>query len=141
MSKTEKLLQMQWKPFLMGAVLASVLTLLVWRGCLFFDNKKDEYKPNGRQAVFLTNGQVYFGIVQAKSDNEVILTDIYYLQSDRGVNTGANLETQQDIKLIKLGNELHGPEDYMELNRDHILFIENLKSDSKVVKAIQNFAK
>ncbi len=118
-----------------------LLAVLIWGGYALFANKDAEYKPQGRQAVFLTNGQVYFGVVQAKSDQEVILTDIYYLQSDRGVNTGANLETQQDIKLIKLGNELHGPEDYMELNRDHVLFIENLKEDSKVVKAIQNFAK
>ncbi len=118
-----------------------LLAMLAWGGYALFANKDEEYKPQGRQAVFLTNGQVYFGVVQAKSEQEVILTDIYYLQSDRGVNTGANLETQQDIKLIKLGNELHGPEDYMELNRDHVLFIENLKEDSKVVKAIQNFAK
>jgi hypothetical protein len=141
MSKTEKLLQLQWKPFLMGAALIAVLALLIWGGCSLFLKNGDEYKPNGTQAVFLTNGQVYFGTIQSKTDKEVILTGIYYLQSDRGVNTGANLETQQDIKLIKLGNELHGPEDYMELNRDHILFIENLKQDSKVVKAIQNFAK
>jgi hypothetical protein len=141
MSKTEKLLQLQWKPFLMGAVLIAVLALMIWGGCSLFLKNGDEYMPNGTQAVFLTNGQVYFGTIQSKTDREVVLTGIYYLQSDRGVNTGANLETQQDIKLIKLGNELHGPEDYMELNRDHILFIENLKIDSKVVKAIQNFAK
>lgn len=103
--------------------------------------KSQSCQPYGRQAVFLTNGQVYFGVVQSKDNNEVVLSDIYYLQSDRAVNSATNLESQQDIKLIKLGNELHGPEDRMEINRQHVLFIEDLKADSKVTKAIQDFAK
>lgn len=103
--------------------------------------KSSSYRPYGRQAVFLTNGQVYFGVVQSKGDNDITLSDIYYLQSDRAANSAANLDSQQDIKLIKLGNELHGPEDRMEINRQHVLFIEDLKSDSKVVKAIQDFSK
>ena len=40
------------------------------------------------------------------------------------------------MSLIKLGEELHEPEDLMIINKDNILFIENLKADSKIVKAI-----
>jgi len=40
------------------------------------------------------------------------------------------------LELVKLGNELHGPEDQMSVNRDQILFIEKLKADSQVVKTI-----
>jgi len=43
------------------------------------------------------------------------------------------------LQLIKLGKELHGPKDQMVLNRDHILFIEELSSDSKVVKSIEKY--
>src|SRR3989344_3357102 len=32
------------------------------------------------QAVFLTNGQVYFGKIAKDSQKEIILRDIYYLQ-------------------------------------------------------------
>jgi len=38
--------------------------------------------------------------------------------------------------LLKLGNEVHGPEDQMEINREHVVFIEKLKTDGKVAKAI-----
>jgi hypothetical protein len=41
-----------------------------------------------------------------------------------------------NINIVKLGGELHGPTDEMRINRDTVLFIEDLKSDSKVVSAI-----
>ena len=43
---------------------------------------------------------------------------------------------QPEFTLIKLGGELHGPKDQMTINRNQILFIEELKADSKVVTAI-----
>ncbi|HPN15423.1 MAG TPA: hypothetical protein PLF71_04940 [bacterium] len=138
MSKNEPFFH--WKPFLMGLAVMALASGLI-AGCYVWFTNSAVYKPYGRQAVFLTNGQVYFGVVQSKDSGQIVLSDIYYLQSDRAANNAANLESQQDIKLIKLGNELHGPEDRMEINRQHVLFIEDLKSDSKVVKAIQDFSK
>lgn len=85
------------------------------------------------QAVFLDNGQVYFGKLKQKSDF-FSLTDVYYLQSGTG-----SLDQTSSLSLSKLGNEAHGPEDKMEINKDHILFIEDMKPDSKVVKAIQDY--
>jgi len=38
--------------------------------------------------------------------------------------------------VIKLGGEVHGPQDRMQINRQHILFVENLQDESKVVQAI-----
>jgi len=92
-------------------------------------------------AVFLTNGQVYFGKITGNTTDEVELTDIYYLQVNQTVqpSTGTNAAEASpapDISLIKLGNELHGPNDEMHINRAQVLFTESLKSDSKVVKAI-----
>ena len=43
------------------------------------------------------------------------------------------------VSLVKLGDELHGPADKMEINRDQILFIEDLKPNSQVVMAIKNY--
>lgn len=90
------------------------------------------------QAVFMTNGQAYFGqIVSDVEDQFVILEDVYYLQvQPTADNTGAQRE---ETSLVKLGSEMHGPEDSMKINRDHILFIEELKSDSKIVGAIQSY--
>jgi len=100
------------------------------------------------QAVFLTNGQVYFGKIAAHEGNYVELDDIYYLQvkpvlqqGDNG-NSNENKNPQEqktELSLVKLGNELHGPLDRMMINRDQIVFIEDLKDDSKVTDAIHRY--
>ncbi len=93
------------------------------------------------QAVFLTNGQVYFGTIDKDTKSEVVLKNIYYLQVtqplQRSADQGNQAQQQNELALVKLGNELHGPTDLMRINRDHVLFIENLKPDSKVVEAIE----
>ena len=101
------------------------------------------------QAVFLTNGQVYFGRL-ALNNNWVELTDIYYLQVTQNLqqtNSDASktptstsaAQNQSNIQLVKLGSELHGPTDKMHIDRDKILFWEDMKDDSKVVQAIQQY--
>ena len=96
---------------------------------------------DGYQAVFLTNGQVYFGQVVNPNTRYVEVSDIYYLQLQQPLQDqkAGETEAQPQLTLIKLGNELHGPEDSMQINRDHILFFEKLKVDSKVVKAIEEY--
>ena len=92
------------------------------------------------RAVFFTNGQVYFGKLTRQGDN-FHLTDVYYLQtqnSSSGDDTKdpQNTSSDQNVQLIKLGDEVHGPEDKMIINKDQVLFYENLKSDGKVAQTI-----
>lgn len=93
------------------------------------------------QALFLTNGQVYFGKLSNTNDAYVELRDIYYLQvTQNELQEGENnASADPQISLAKLGNELHGPEDTMFVSRDQVLFWENLKTDSQVVTAINEF--
>jgi hypothetical protein len=106
---------------------------------------KDKY-----QAVFLSNGQVYFGKLQNTAGDSLVLKDIYYLQVDSKIQPSsgdnADVSTKEnsdnsDVQLIKLGNELHGPEDQMQITKDQVLFWENLKADGKVSKAIDSYVK
>ncbi|MEK7653292.1 MAG: hypothetical protein AAB358_02345 [Patescibacteria group bacterium] len=98
------------------------------------------------QAVFLTNGQVYFGKIIKETPSKLVLVDIYYLQvvnkplqtSDQSQNANTN-QSQQDLSLIKLGNEIHGPADEMVINRDQVLLTEKLRNDSKVVQSINKY--
>ena len=96
---------------------------------------------NGRnssyQAVFLTNGQVYFGSISNVNDNYVVLRNIYYLQQATGSPQGS-AQQSQPFTLVKLGKEFHGPADVMYINRSQILFYEDLRSDSNVVKTIES---
>ena len=94
------------------------------------------------QALFLTNGQVYFGHLKHVDSSYVQLKDIYYLQVQQQVQPGQqqqNSNQQPNVSLAKLGSELHGPEDVMYVSRDQVLFWENLKSDGKVTQAIKDY--
>ena len=105
------------------------------------------YFQNDWQAVFLDNGQVYFGQVGKITPDSVHLSNIYYLQvvtqplqrSQEEEAANAEQQTQQRLTLIKLGNELHGPRDEMIINRDHMVLMEDLKNDSRVVQAINDY--
>ena len=97
------------------------------------------------QAVFLTNGQVYFGKL-ASEGRWMVLRDVYYLQVSQqlqptGETQNQNQQSlqQQQIQLVKLGQELHGPQDEMYIDSDKVLFWENMKDDSKVVSAIKDY--
>ena len=97
------------------------------------------------QAVFLTNGQVYFGKVSKVDSSYVKLTNIYYLQVTNSASGSQTVQpkssdaSNQQVSLAKLGGELHGPEDSMYISRQQILFWENLKGDGKVAKAIADY--
>lgn len=90
------------------------------------------------QAVFLSNGQVYFGKLHAYYTEHPYLTDVYYIQANSTDTTKTSADTNGNQQLIKLGGEIHAPEDEMILNKQSILFVENLTSGSKVVKLIQD---
>ena len=108
---------------------------------------KNNNNSSGWQAVFLTNGQVYFGHLSDMNQQFVKLTNIFYLQvnqqqslqssSSSSPSTGSS--SSPNLTLIKLGNELHGPTDQMNINRDQILFTEDLKSSSQVVSSINKY--
>lgn len=94
------------------------------------------------QAVFLTNDQVYFGKLSREGAAYPTLRDIYYLRVTQTLQPrDPNAQPTQQLQLVKLGNELHGPQDEMRINREHILFVEDLKVDSQVVTAINEFKK
>lgn len=96
------------------------------------------------QAVFFTNGQVYFGKLHTFDKDYMKLTDIYYLQTQSGDQTDSknpqkSTTDSNNVQLIKLGDEIHGPEDEMVIARDQVLFYENLKPKGKVAQSIDQY--
>ena len=91
------------------------------------------------QAVFLSNNQVYFGRLREASRGYVKLENIFYLRVNQGLQQGS--QTGTDISLVKLGSEIHGPEDMMFIPKQQIVFWENLQDGSEVVKSIGDFFK
>lgn len=120
-------------------VLLSIFIILIIALWIFiYKMKTIESNDKAWQAVFLTNGQVYFGHLSDLNEKYIKLADIYYLQVQKALQPKPEKE-ESKLSLIKLGNELHGPTDQMNINRDQVLFYEELKSDSKVVKAIEEY--
>ncbi len=98
------------------------------------------------QAVFLNGGQVYFGNIKELNDKYVQMDNIYYLRVNQTVQPNQQSATgqqaaQNDISLVKLGCELHGPTDEMQINREQVIFWENLKDDGQVAKAVADYKK
>lgn len=134
-----------------GKIVAAVVVIAVILIGLFLVSKytnwnilnvnKENAAATGWQAVFLTNGQVYFGKITKENSKIIVLADIYYLQvaqSPQPAPEGGQ-QNQQSLSLVKLGNELHGPKDAMKINMSQVLFTEALKGDSKVVDAIVRY--
>lgn len=129
-----------WIGIILAVILVAVGSWFFLRG-LFTNSGIDN---NKFQAVFLTSGQVYFGRMQVLNDNYIKLTDVFYIQADASAADSQNPQDAESnsgsnsMQLIKLGNEVHGPEDAMIISRDQILFYENLRDDGKVVQTIKS---
>lgn len=124
--------------FSVTVVLVGVLLTLI-----FFKNTSSEERfvdESKYQAIFLNNGQVYFGNINELNKDYLRMSNIYYLRVNQQVQPDQQA-AQNDVSLVKLGCELHGPEDSMTVNRDQITFWENLKGDGQVAKAVAEYQK
>jgi hypothetical protein len=108
------------------------------------NNNEDKYVDKTKfQAIFLNGGQVYFGKVHSLNEKFITIDNIYYLRVNQQVqpNQSTTSSANQDVSLAKLGCELHGPTDVMVINREQVLFWENLKDSGQVTKAISAYVK
>lgn len=116
-----------------ATILVVALVWLVARGA---PSTEAKYVDEGKmQAVFLNGGQVYFGKIQEVNDKYMKMSDIFYLRVNQVVqpeqqNNNQQQAQQNDISLVKLGCELHRPSNDMIINRDQVLFWENLKDEN-----------
>lgn len=140
--------------FLKGLRLATVamlfsatvlLVALVWFVVLGGSGGEGKYvNKKQMQAVFLNGGQVYFGNIKDLNSRYLNMENIYYLRVNQQVQPNQENSQQaaaNDISLVKLGCELHGPQDSMVINQEQVIFWENLKDDGQVAKAVAEYVK
>ncbi len=121
-------------------VFACLAILLIGiAACVHYRVRQTRRLDDGIYGIFLTNGQVYFGTVEQETRKDLVLRHIFYIQVKNPSDVEVSTAVSSDAALLKLGNELHGPEDWMRINQDHVLFIEKLKQDSKVSQAIRDY--
>lgn len=127
------------KQALLGVVgIVVVLGLLWW----FFGRNMgvpSYIETSKYQVVCLQSGECYFGKIASVTSDTVQIKNVFYVQKTTGTTTDTTESTDNNLQLIKLGNEVHGPEDMMAINRSQVLYIENLKSDGKVTQTINSY--
>lgn len=82
------------------------------------------------QAVFLTNGQTYFGRYYDRIGAYAKIEDVYYLQQTQ--STVPN--TAPDTRIVRRGRELHGPASRMLVPKSAVLFVEELTDSSPIAQ-------
>jgi cytoskeletal protein RodZ len=144
-----------WAQIVLLVVVVVVVAAVTWWVVTVHNNSNTNSESSAvntseYQAVFLTNGQVYFGKLKVVNPNYLKLTNIYYLQvqstssdttSASQLSASTSGTSGNNVQLVKLGNELQGPENMMAINREQVLFWENLKPSGKVTQAIDTYLK
>lgn len=127
------------KKLLVGVLGVVLLLVLAWWLTLGRNSGLPSYIDTSKyQAVFLQSGESYFGKVSAVATDTIQLTNVFYVQKSTQADTSKTASGNQ-LELIKLGNEVHGPEDRITFSRSQVQYVENLKDDGQVVQKILEF--
>lgn len=129
-------------PFFVGIpVVVALLALAIWWVHGVTHSGGDRLLTDRYQAVFLDNGQVFFGKLKNTSGEYMVLENAYYTKK-QDVPESATDEQKQavenNVSLAKVGSEVYGPETSMSIRSEQVLFWQNLSEDSKVSNAIKN---
>ena len=93
-------------------------------------------QPGTLHAVFLTNGQAYYGTLERSSYSALVLTKVFYVQ--------ISVDPQGNQRISKLMNrtdeDWHAPL-RMSIPLDKILFVEVVGPDSRIAKLIAEATK
>lgn len=95
--------------------------------------KREETKDlSAYWAVTLDTDQVFYGKLKKGSPYLEIREAFYY-------QPGIRAASQGNIRIIKVGTELHGPEDRVMINKSHVVTTQQLTPESKIVQAIDQY--
>jgi hypothetical protein len=123
-----------WLRLHRGSLRNTGLALGLFFAAFFFTQWWDLTIPSiGRgeyQAVFLTNGQTYFGRYYDRIGAYAKIEDVYYLQE----TAAADADKAPDTRLIRRGRELHAPSPRMLVPKSAVLFIEDLSDSSPIAQ-------
>ena len=122
---------------LLLALAVLVAVVVVGYGSWAYAEGRPPFGPSDDKwtGVFLTNGQAYFGHFYSSPGEFAVLREVYYvLATQLQPQDGQGAQTQ--LSLQRLGSEVHGPQQDMRIAKGQILFIEELRPDSPLVRSI-----
>jgi len=105
----------------------------LFKGWTFGSPKVQPLDSSVFWAVYLDSGQVFYGKKDKSDKNYVVMTNVFYY------HPAIKLTASGNVRIVKVGTEIHQPQDYVYVNKVHIDRQEQLSNDSKVVKAIEGY--
>ncbi|MEK7110959.1 MAG: hypothetical protein AAB856_00035 [Patescibacteria group bacterium] len=98
-----------------------------------FGQSNSAKETDGYWAVYLDSGQVFYGKKDKSDKNYVVLSNVFYY------HPAIKLTKSGNVRLVKVGTEIHQPQDFVYVSKVHIDRQEQLSADSKVVEAIRQY--
>jgi hypothetical protein len=127
----------QWTLLLLTAAASVILIIAGLRALgIFAPQRIDGSKY---QVVYLTNGQAYFGKLQNTTGDYLYVMMPYTAQSVTPNTAGGNENsgTETTTTLLRVKDQVYGPEDSIAIRASQVAFWQNLRDDSKVAQAIK----
>lgn len=125
--------------------LVIAIIVIVVLAYFFLFNNKLSGSNSGYKAIFLTNGQVYFGQLTRETGRYLYLDNVYYIQLQEQTQPAVDEKSQpttiQVPTLLKRGSELHQPDGSMLINSEQVVAIENVGADSQIMSEINSSQK
>lgn len=93
-------------------------------------------------SVKLVNGETFYGQIADTAADPVVMKNVYYDYDQIKKKDGTATESPStNLRLVKRGKETYGPDGTAEIVRAQVLYMEQLKEDSKVLQAILGYEK
>lgn len=117
------------KILIIGIVVVVLIALGVWLGMSFFGGQAED---SDYSAVYLSTGDIYFGKLSWLPTPH--MTDVWFL------NRTVDSKNQPQVGVAPMQGVFWGPSKTVYLNPKNIILWTRLKTDSQLVKGIQQNA-
>lgn len=130
------------------AIVALAIVVLVAAGIWLYVQSKKQSNANianqaqemagGWFAVKLLDGEVIYGKIDNLKSDPIVINPVYYNydQVKDGATKDQKINEAGDLRLVKRGQETHGPDGALEVFKTQLVYLERLKKESKVLQAI-----
>ena len=135
------LLQKDYSSYYKKGAFVVLFIILIISGYFYFFHSRENNKTENQidkswYSIKLQNGEVYYGQIENTSADPVVIKNVYY---DYDLINKTEKTEQTGLRLVKKGKETYGPAGVMEVVRSNVMYMDQLKADSKVLKAILDY--
>jgi flagellar basal body-associated protein FliL len=114
-------------------VLVAIIAIGVWSFLGWLNTQRID--TSKYQVVYLANGQAYFGKLQNTDGDYLVMKNPYIAQN--ATDSAGKTDTSQTT-LLKVSDQVYGPDDSIAIHASQVTFWQNLRDDSKVTQAIRS---